>query len=518
MALPIDLDRTLPLSLQEQIYGKVRDLILTGSLASGTRLPSSRELATDLGVSRNTVLCAYDWLKNEGYLDVLNNSGVFVNNIIPDQCIASGRRKPSSSKVLDRAPAPRELDPKLRVIAPARVYADRSRPSIDFWYGRLDRRNFPLNSWRRLINENLARAGRNLSEYGPPNGCLELREAVAEHLGLTRGIAVDPTRVVITAGAQDGLNVIGRILLRPGSPVVVENPCYGSAALVLESFGAKLIPVAVDRQGLDTSKLDRVAASLAYVTPSHQFPTGATMPLERRIGLLNWAERVGAYIVEDDYDSDFRYDSPPLTALAGLARDSRVIYVGTFSKSIGAGVRVGYLVLPQELVEPAMAVKSLSSYGQPWLDQIVIADFIRTGGHRNHLRKLRQLYRASRDALVDALTGHFGRETEIFGQDAGMHLLWKLPERLGGADAVAAAAETQDVGLYTFAAVGVREFKGSDLSRDCLVLGYSSLSAAEVAEGIRRVARAVAPPAVAGRLRRAPASVAPAMPVRAGVR
>jgi GntR family transcriptional regulator/MocR family aminotransferase len=521
MAMPIDLDRSSTRSLQEQLYGKVRDLILSGRLAAGARLPSSRELAVDLGISRNTVLCAYDWLKNEGYLDVLNNAGVFVSRIIPDQCITDGSRKAGQSPAAANGPAPRRLDPKLHVATPARVHSDWKRPSIDFWYGRLDRRNFPLNSWRRLINENLGRADRNLSEYGAPNGCPELRDAVAEHLGLTRGIAVDPARVVVTAGAQDGLNVIGRILVRPGSPVVVENPCYGAAALVLESFGAKLIPVGVDNQGLDTASLDRVRASLAYVTPSHQFPTGATMPLDRRVQLLNWAEKVGAYVIEDDYDSDFRYDSPPLTALAGLARDSRVIYVGTFSKSIGAGVRVGYLVLPDELVQPAMAAKSLSSYGQPWLDQIVIADFIRSGGHRNHLRKLRQLYRASRDALVEALNRHFGSETELLGQDAGMHLLWKLPERLGGAEMVAAAAATRDVGLYTFASVGVREFEGSSLARHSLVLGYSSLSAQEVTEGIRRVASAVASPV--GANARSPNSPAglrsgPAAPVRAALR
>lgn len=490
MAIPINLDRELTRSLQEQIYTQIRDLILTGRLAGRSRLPSSRELACDLGVSRNTVLCAYEWLKNEGYLDVVNNAGVFVNPTIPEQCLTDTAR----GNTVSRAPVPNAVQrrPELRfdIPTPARVYRDWNRPSIDFWYGRFDHRNFPLNTWRRLINENLSRAGRNLSEYGAPNGCSELREAIAEHLGLTRGISMNADRIVITAGAQDALNVICRLLVRPGVSVIVENPCYGAAALVLESFGAKLHPMPVDSQGLDTSALQNISASLAYVTPSHQFPTGATIPLDRRIQLLNWAEKVGAYVIEDDYDSDFRYDSPPLTALAGLDRDGRVIYVGTFSKSIGAGVRVGYVVLPEPLVQPALVVKSLASYGQPWMDQIVIADFMQSGGYRNHIRKLRQKYRQSRDALVTGLRQHFGPKVQLFGEDAGMHILWKLPDGLS-ADAVAAAAATRDVGLYTFDSVGAREFEGSNLARDSLVLGYSSLSADEVTEGIRRVAAAM---------------------------
>lgn len=490
MAIPISLDRNLTISLQEQIYSQIRDLILTGRLAARSRLPSSRELARDLGVSRNTVLFAYEWLKNEDFLDVLNNAGVFVNRMIPDECVTNGHVGPVS-RAHARTATPHKPKLQFDMRAPARVYSDWSRPSIDFWYGRFDRRNFPLNAWRRLLNENLSRAGKNLSEYGAPNGCVELRQAIAAHLGLTRGISLTADRVVITAGAQDGLNMICRLLVRPGVPVVVENPCYGSAALVFESFGAKLHPVPVDSQGLDTRALANIRATLAYITPSHQFPTGAVIPLERRIQLLNWAEKVGAYVIEDDYDSDFRYDSPPLTALAGLDRDDRVIYVGSFSKSIGAGVRVGYVVLPEALIQPAMTVKSLASYGQPWLEQVVIADFMQSGGYRNHLRKLRQRYRESRDAVVAGLKRHFGTGVQLFGQDAGMHILWKLPESFGGAEAVAVAAAAQDVGLYTFKGVGALEFEGSYLARDSLVLGYSSLTAEEVTEGIRRVAMAV---------------------------
>jgi GntR family transcriptional regulator/MocR family aminotransferase len=488
MAIPINLRRDDPHSLQEQIYTQIRGLIVGGRLARYARLPSSREMARDLGVSRNTVLYAYDWLKNEGYLSSRDNAGIFVSDAIPDQCLEYAAER-TNVRALHREPH-RHTDLKFDVTAPANVHLDRNRPRIDFWYGRFDRRNFPLNAWRRLINENLSRAGSNLSEYGAPSGVHELRKAISSHLGATRGMNAPPERIVITAGAQDGLNLMCRLLVQPGKKVAVENPCYGAAALLLKSYGAELCPVPVDDQGLIVDRLDGTDASLVYVTPSHQFPTGATMPLERRHRILDWAERVGAFIAEDDYDSDFRYDSPPLTALAGIDRHDHVIYVGSFSKSIGPGVRVGYLVLPEALVQPALAMKSLSSYGQPWLDQIVIADFIDSGGYRNHLRKLRHSYHESRDALVAGLRRFFGPDACFSGDGCGMHILWRLPHGIKAVDLVAAASKF-DVGLYSFESVGAYEVGDSNLRENCLVLGYSTLSPTEVTDGIQRIAAAV---------------------------
>ncbi|WP_454625332.1 MocR-like pyridoxine biosynthesis transcription factor PdxR [Bradyrhizobium cenepequi] len=488
MAIPIDLRRDAAHSLQEQIYTQIRGLILNGRLATCARLPSSREMARDLGVSRNTVLHAYDRLKNEGYLDSQDNAGIFVSNAIPDQCLdyVADRR---ALRSFDREP-PRRPDLRLEVTAPANVHLDRARARIDFWYGRFDRRNFPLNTWRRLINENLSRAGSNLSEYGAPAGCHELRKAVSSHLGTTRGMNAPADRIIITAGAQDGLNLVCRLLVQQGQKVAVENPCYGSAALLLKSYGAELCPVPVDHLGLRVENLAATHASLVYVTPSHQFPTGVTMPLERRHRLLDWAEKANSFVIEDDYDSDFRYDSPPLTALAGIDQYDRVIYVGSFSKSIGPGVRVGYLVLPEVLVQPALALKSLSSYGQPWLDQIVIADFIESGGYRNHLRKLRHRYHESRDALVAGLRKFFGPDADFSGDGCGMHILWRLPNGIKAADLVVAASKV-DVGLYSFESVGAYEVGDSNLRKNSLVLGYSTLSPVEVTEGIGRVAAAV---------------------------
>jgi GntR family transcriptional regulator/MocR family aminotransferase len=376
---------------------------------------------------------------------------------------------------------------------PASVGRDRPRLAYDFWYGRLDRREFPVSIWLRLILENLSRAGANLSDYGHPAGDPELRAAIASHLGATRGVLAHPDRIVITAGAQDGLSLLCRILVGNGSRVVLEDPCYDAAALLFQSHGASLRPVPIDSDGLITASLPAgEEIALAYVTPSHQFPTGVTLPLDRRLALLGWAAAAGAYVVEDDYDSDFRYDSPPLTALSGLDRDHRVIYLGSFSKSIGAGLRLGYLVLPPELVTPAIAAKSLASYGQPWLDQAVVADFLNTGAHRQHLRRMLKAYRVRRDLLLNALTEMFGPKIRLSGADAGMHMMWHLPPHLPGAITVAAAAARFDVGVYPLPIIGARSFGRTEDAERGLILGYSSLSPKEIITGVGLLGKAIA--------------------------
>lgn len=490
--IPLHLRRDGTLTFQEQIYRQIRDAILGGRMPRGLKLPSSRDMARDLEVSRNTVTLAFSWLLNEGYLESRVGAGTFVSCTLPEEALNS------SPPARDRGNGDDEggdgIRPAVRFLSPAPAIVDRGkkRLPIDFWYGRLDHRHFPLQAWRRLLLENLSRAAPNLSDYVHPAGYPELRAAIAEHLCATRGMRVEPERVLVTAGAQDGLNLLGRLLVGPGVKVAVEDPGYQAAALVFRNHGAELCPIPVDHEGLEVEQLDqRRDVPLLHVTPSHQFPTGSTLPLERRVSLLRWARRAGAYIIEDDYDSDFRYDGPPLAAVAGLDGDNRVIYLGTFSKSVGAGLRLGYLVLPPELVAPATAAKSLGSYGHPWLDQAVLGDFLRTGGFIRHLRRLRQAYRQGRDALVKAMRIHFGSSAGLNGQDAGMHVMWTLPEQLGDAVGVAAAAAKRGVGVYPFAAVGAMEFGGRGLAARNLVLGYSSLTPPEIEAGIARIAAAL---------------------------
>jgi GntR family transcriptional regulator/MocR family aminotransferase len=479
MSLPIPLERDSDRTLQEQIYHFIRSRALDGRYRTGLQLPSTRELGTSLGISRKTVVLAYDWLASEGYIETRRGSGTFICRIFEapavvvdggDDAVGRGLRPPV---VLDDLRLP-----------PARP---RVRPSLDFYYGRPDPRQFPIKAWRALISEHLGQFSAQLSEYGAPGGLPDLREAIAEHLAIAKGMSVDPACIVITAGAQDGLSVICRLLVTPGMPVAVEDPGYAPASRLLASNGARICPIPVDRDGIVASAIDGTAARLIYVTPSHQFPSGVVMSLQRRRELLAAAEAQGAYVVEDDYDGEIIFDRPPLAALAALDRDRRVIYVGSFSKTIGAGIRLGFLVLPPELAAPAAAAKTLASNGQAWLEQAVLASFIRRGSFQNHVRRMRIAYRARRDALIGALHDWHGEGIGISGEDAGMHLMCVLPPSVPDAHAIAASARSVDVGLYTPADASVMEFARSDAPERRLILGYGALTPDEIVLAIRRV-------------------------------
>jgi len=271
---------------------------------------------------------------------------------------------------------------------------------------------------------------------------------------------------------------------------VTECPCYQGAAYVFNSYGAQINPVPVDEKGLEVAKLPLTRASLAYVTPSHQYPMGVTLALERRVRLLDWAWEVGAYIVEDDYDSDFRHHGSPLTAVAGQDRHGCVIYIGTFSKSIGAGLRLGYLVMPKELVEPARTVKTLMDNGHSWLDQAILADFISSGSYMKHLRNIRHTYLTRRDCLVNSLQEHFG-EVRLTGMAGGMHIVWHLPTDFPTAKEVQMLAQDAGVGVYSLEAAAACDLRRSECSDRALALGYSSVSEKQIRDGVARLAAAL---------------------------
>ncbi len=295
---------------------------------------------------------------------------------------------------------------------------------------------------------------------------------------------------MITAGAQEGLNIIARLLIQDSTVVAIENPGYGSAAVLFRSYGAGLVPVAVDRDGISVEGLRGVAAKLVYTTPSHQFPTGVVMTLERRQALLAWAQAANAYVVEDDYDSEIIYDRPPIAALAALDQQERVIYVGSFSKAIGAGLRLGFLALPSDLVPAAIAVKSMTSYGQPWLEQTALASLMQEGTFRTHLRRIRTLYRLRRDTLISELRRAFGAGVQISGEDSGLHLVWRLPEDLPAADELSARAQKLGVGLYTPARAGAIEVGARSDPERRLLMGYSALTPTEIVVAVKKIALA----------------------------
>lgn len=407
MQLPIALSETARSTLQDQLFEQIRTMILDGHLKAEDPLPATRELSAQVGVSRNTAILAYERLISEGYIYTRPHVGTFVAPEIPEHALNVLRNGNAIGSVEE--PAIRRIWPTVRLRdAHQLVSPHRENLKLDYWPGRPDPTSFPTKIWSRHIWRRLQSAGGTLTEYGDPAGLHELRQAIADHLGPARGIIAEPDQVIIVGGCQDGFNLAAQLLIEEGSTAIVENPCYQGAAFVLKSYGATLWPHPVDRDGIDVSKLPEFPGAVAYVTPSHQYPMGATLSLPRRIKLLSWAAETGAYVIEDDYDSDFRFTGSPLTALKGLDRRDRVLYLGTFSKCMGPGLRLGYLVVPAPLKEAAKRLKALMNNGQGWLEQAAMADFMGSGDFQRHLRRVRLVYLEKRDALISTLKLHFG--------------------------------------------------------------------------------------------------------------
>ena len=489
--------------LYHQVYRAFRGDILSRTLAPGERVPSSRALADLLKVSRNTVVAAYEQLLAEGYLEArLGAAGTVVAAVLPPDS-----RHFRSLKLVDQ---PR-YTPTRRVglsLAGERIVssAKRVRNSLgletlswqqttphvryDFRPGRAAFGDLPYALWCRLLGSRARHANLRDLDYGPPQGRLELREAIATRLRRLRGVAAGPERIVIVNGTQQALDLISRVLLNPGDLVLIEDPHYTGARYAFMTAGAELVPSSVDDHGLHVPKVTKRKGSfrLAYVTPSHQFPTGVVMPVARRLELLEWANREGAFIVEDDYDSEYRYDGPPLQALAGLDPNGSVIYVGTFSKILFPALRLAYLVLPECLVEPVAAAKALEDTGTAALEQLVLADFIRMGHFDRHLRRTNTSNAVRRTALVAAVHKEFAERAEVCGANTGLHLLVWLKGKNGRMIAdVHHKSEKAGVGLYTMDPFYLRPPR-----RTGIVLGYAPLRERDIREGIRRLAEALA--------------------------
>lgn len=491
MPIPVILDRSSTVLLQGQIFAQIRRLILEGHLPPGSRLPASRALAEGLEVSRNTIMLVYERLTDEGYIESRGACGTFVSTRIPQEKPAEkGRSRLSISGHRNRgrhswAPSP----PPYRV-TPHRVTSpNRGTLEYDFWSGRPDGRLFPLSTWRRLVLRRLSGRGTRFGEYGSPAGLGELRRAIATHVGITRGIRADPEQIVITGGIQEGISIVAALLLKPGAVAMVEDPCYTGVVAPLELRGARIHPVEVDREGVVIDRLPASGAAVGFLTPSHQYPLGGTLTLERRFELLAWAARVGAYIVEDDYDCDFRYAGAPLTALKGIDDAERVIHLGTFSKSLGPGLRLGFAVLPPDLVERFVAAKAALNNAEPWLEQSALAEFIVDGGFSAHLRRLRKIYMARRDCVVEALR-RFG-EPVLGGADAGLHLAWELPPQLPPPSVLAAVARRVGVGIYGVTEANAKCFTLRPALERTVTLGYAAMTEDEIATAFDRISIAL---------------------------
>jgi GntR family transcriptional regulator/MocR family aminotransferase len=468
--LPLDGGSATP--LYRQLYAGVRESILAGRLAPGAVLPSSRALAEGLGVSRNTVILAFDQLVAEGYIQGSPRSGTRVA-AVPER---AQKTDPS------RGPGP---SARGLAIAEARLPAlTRSgSPPVPFRIGVPALDEFPFRLWARLAARRWRR--HPLLDYGDPGGYSVLREAIAEYVRLARGVRCQTEQVVITNGSQQGVDLAARVLLDPGDSVWMEDPGYTGARAALQASGARLIPVPVDGDGLIVEEGERLApgARLAYASPSHQFPLGVTMSATRRLGLLRWAARAGAWVLEDDYDSEFRYDARPLASLQGMDEDGRVIYVGTFSKTLFPALRLGYLIVLHELTNVFRAARAVSDRQSPTMDQAVLADFLSGGHFARHVRRMRRLYAERQEVLVEAVQRQLGGRLKVAPSAAGMHLVgWLEP----GENDAAVSARAAELGVE---AAPLSRYGLVPPGRGGLLLGWAGYPAEAIREGVERLAK-----------------------------
>ena len=474
-------------ALSNQVYAALRRAILAGELTAGSRLPSSRTLARDLAVSRNTVLLAYDQLLAEGYVHGRTGSGTYVAHVLPD--VTSPSDGARARRAAARPPTLSAFGRRITRLAPAGSRPEDGRLPYDFRYGAPTVGDFPHAVWRRLLARHARAATMTSMTYGPRIGTPELRQAIAAYLRRARAVACDAEQVIVVNGAQQALDLIARVLVDEGDTVVVEEPCYLGARGAFQAAGARVVPTAVDEEGLDVTRLPRAAAKarLAYVTPSHQFPTGVVMSLSRRLALLEWARAPAAWVVEDDYDSEFRFEGRPIEAVQGLDRGGRVIYVGTLSKVLFPALRLGYLVVPPALVDALGATKWITDRHSPTLFQQALADFIAEGHFERHLRRSRTRHAARRAALLAALATHLGDRADVVGANTGKHVLvWLRDVPARAMTVVAAEAQRDGVGVYPVAPFYVKPPR-----RAGFLLGYTPLDERQIREGIRRLAAAI---------------------------
>jgi GntR family transcriptional regulator/MocR family aminotransferase len=406
-------------SLYRQVYEGYRKAIVDGSLRIGQRVPSTRVLALELGISRMPVLNAYAQLLAEGYLESRVGSGTVVSRSLPERTAKTVPAAPSRGLNLER----RRVSKRCQNLASAQGFYG-ARGLRPFTVSQMAFEHFPLAVWNSLVTRHTRNTHAKSLDYGDPMGLKELRERIAEYLRIARGVRCDAQQIMIVSGSQQGLEVTTRVLLDPGDQVWMEEPGYRFARSVFACAGCLIVPVRVDAEGLNVAAgVNKCAGARAVlVTPSHQYPLGVTMSASRRLQLLDWAESNGSWIIEDDYDSDYRYEGMPVTSLQGLDRNSRVVYIGTFSKVLFPSLRIGYVVIPEDLVERFLAARFALDIAPATFHQAVLADFIGEGHFARHTRRMRLIYAERRNALIENLNRRFGSAIEMTGAEAGMHL------------------------------------------------------------------------------------------------
>lgn len=475
---PVALNFDDGMPLYRQLSDWFRRAIRDGSLKPGQRVPSSRDLAMELAVSRISVMTAYEQLVAEGYLESFSGSRTCVAHTLPVDAVPQGSRS--------RSRAAADTTSRHASHRAGRIYAAEQPWSTGlgaFRFGlpALDR--FPLKTWSRLVSRHSRRATEDLMAYGDVQGYLALRRAIAGYLGAFRSVRCDASQVLVTSGAQHGLFLVAQVLLDAGDEVWMEEPGNSGAHRALSFSKLTMIPVPVDREGLDVAAGLRRAphARAAYVTPAHQFPTGASMSPARRSQLLGWAARSGAWIIEDDYDSEYSFGDRPLPSLQGADADACVIHLGTFSKTMFPSIRLGYLVLPEELVPVFRRARYSLDTCPPSLNQAAMADFIDAGHFARHIGRMRKLYQERRTVLLEAIRDQVGDRLELIGTPAGMQLTVLLPR---GIDDVAVAKKASEKGVVA------RPLSSCCLDpsdRGGLILGFGHIGPDAIRDGMRKI-------------------------------
>jgi GntR family transcriptional regulator / MocR family aminotransferase len=475
----IAVDRETAKPLHRQIYDAFRAKILGGDLRAGQLIPSTRELASELRISRIPALNAYAQLLAEGYFETRVGAGTFVSSSLPDRLISCGDH---TGQAAGASTGPRRIAARASALPRyERLPWMQGRGAFSVGQPALDA--FPFRVWSNLITRYSRSLQMSALHYGNPMGLEDLREAIAGYLRTARAVRCEPHQIMIVSGSQQALDLSARVLLDPGVPVWVEEPGYWLVRDILTAAGCRRIPVPVDAEGLDVAAAIALCrkARAAYVAPSHQYPLGVTMSASRRLQLLDWARSSGSWIVEDDYDSEYRYQSMPVASLQGLDHHSRVIYIGTFSKVLFSSLRLGYIVIPVDLVERFIAVRQAMDICTSHLYQAVLADFIREGHFSRHLRKMRLLYSERRSVLVDAIRNQFGSSLKVLGGEAGMHLVVILPNRLRDRE-IAGRAAQKNLWLWPLSP----SYIGKDRCQG-FILGFGNATSAEIPEAVRRL-------------------------------
>lgn len=461
----------------EWMYETVRTEILSGRLRPGTRLPSTRELAQHYRLSRGTIVNAFDLLKSEGYLQSSVGSGTFVSEVLPDDLLTVQRKH--GEAVGTPARERRFSDYGKRVVydpnfEPQPMRAFRANlPAVDL---------FPMHLWSTIAARRMRGAAANLLIGCDPIGYRPLREAVADYLNAWRGVKCTPDNVLILSGVQEAIDLTARVVLNPGDRVCIEDPGYQAAATVFEACGARVVPVPVDDEGLQVREDLLHGARLIYVTPAHQAPLGMTMSLRRRLALLDWAERNDALILEDDYDSEYRYSSRPVPALQGIDRCGNVIFAGSFNKVLFPSLRLGYVVAPEDVLARLEAVKSITSRHTQLIDQVVLCDFIAQGHFARHVRRMREVYAERLSVLLDSVRKELDGVMQISDIEAGLQTAaWLRPD----IDAHAVEHRARARGIHVSA---LSNFARHPRSKDGLQLGFAAVGAGEIRRGVRELA------------------------------